>query len=468
MQRISSIIYTLTLFSISISFAKETDPASLLEDQHLTEKAYSQLSRRREVGQPSDRIKEDKKEVAHSDYLQLHSSKSLPEKMALVAEKAPKQESGLNKKKFVLRKQIQRPKVVARTVEEPVAPVSEEEKVVSQLELKQEVITESSTVEEPVAAVSKEEEVVIPPELMQEVIAESSKIEPLIESPLVAEALPSQEIAQNQDPVPPPSMVVQAQQPQTKQNFLGINLFDHHATFRSLFGDGIGFDRGYTSLDLFLSGEIKHYWRLFTDLRGHLFENARWAANAGLGVRRKGAVRNLIAGANLYYDYRETKHKSFNQIAGGLELLGSLWDFRLNGYLPFDASHSFDRNDGHKRHVVALGGGNIEVERMLWWSRNLDISAAISGYYLHGSDSKNAGGGLFRIAAHATPYMIIRGQISYDNLFQLRGSGEIALTYPFGGKKNSTKPKHGIIIEEKVRRSPERFEIIPIYETKKH
>ncbi len=468
MQRFSSIIYTVTLFSVSISFAIEPDPAPLLKDQDLTEKAYSQLSRRREIGQPSDRIKEDKKELAHSDYLQLHSSKSLPEKTALVAEKAPEQEKGLNKKKFILRKQIQRPNEVARTVEEPVASISEEDKIVSQPELIQEVMTEISAGEEPVAAVGKEEEVKSQPELIQEHIAESSRIVPLIESPLVAEALPSQEIAQNQDPVPPPSMVVQAQQPQSKQNYLGINLFDHHATFRSLFGDGIGFDRGYTSLDLFLSGEIKHYWRLFTDFRGHLFENSRWAANAGLGVRRKGAVRNLIAGANLYYDYRETKHKSFNQIAGGLELLGSLWDFRLNGYLPIDASHSFDRDEGHKRHVVALGGGNIEIERMLWWSRNLDISAAISGYYLHGSDSKNAGGGVFRIAAHATPYMIFRGQISYDNLFHLRGSGEIALTYPFGGKKNSNKPKHGIIVEEQMRRSPERFEIISVYETKKH
>lgn len=288
---------------------------------------------------------------------------------------------------------------------------------------------------------------------------ENNESEKILDTALLAEVSKStvDNAAASNDGLPPPTSSAAA-----SKTAIPYHFYDDRIAVRSLMGNGIGFDRGYSSLDLFLSGEVHPYWRLFADMRGHLFDDDRWAANGGIGVRRQGATRNLIAGANLYYDFREAHHARFHQIGGGLELLGSLWGMRLNGYLPLERKHCYYRDSQDKKCELSLIGGNLEIDRIVWWSRNLDITAALGGYYLHGEMGKHAGGGQFRVLIHATPYLTFRGQTSYDSLFHWRGSGEIALHVPFG-KKGMKGKKHRAITLQKDRSAPERFEIIPTY-----
>ncbi|MDE3045922.1 MAG: inverse autotransporter beta domain-containing protein [Verrucomicrobiota bacterium] len=60
----------------------------------------------------------------------------------------------------------------------------------------------------------------------------------------------------------------------------------------------------------------------FLDARGHVFDNGKWAANAGVGLRTLKGTRAY--GINAYYDYRNTGRFHSNQIGAGLESLGEL------------------------------------------------------------------------------------------------------------------------------------------------
>lgn len=113
----------------------------------------------------------------------------------------------------------------------------------------------------------------------------------------------------------------------------------YRATVRHIEGGGIGYEDGYTTLETFFASSPTQ-WVVtpFLDLRGHIFNNGKLAANAGIGVRTLWA--NRVYGINTYYDYRNVGHLNSNQIGLGLETLGTLFDFRINGYLPLGTKTS--------------------------------------------------------------------------------------------------------------------------------
>jgi|JI9StandDraft_1071089.scaffolds.fasta_scaffold10828_5 hypothetical protein len=113
----------------------------------------------------------------------------------------------------------------------------------------------------------------------------------------------------------------------------------YRVTARHIEAKGIGYKEGYTTLEGFFALANRwDDWTPFLDLRGHIFNNGRFALNAGIGARYLGDTR--ILGLNGYYDYRSTKRQDYNQVALGLESLGELWDFRINGYLPLGKKES--------------------------------------------------------------------------------------------------------------------------------
>src|SRR5580658_7202074 len=105
------------------------------------------------------------------------------------------------------------------------------------------------------------------------------------------------------------------------------------AAVRHIEAGGIGYNTGYSSLDVFLATD-PNKWRVmpFLDLRGHVFNNGTYAANGGIGARGMWGCRAY--GINGYYDFRNTNRRNYNQVGAGLETLGKLWDLRVNGYLP--------------------------------------------------------------------------------------------------------------------------------------
>jgi hypothetical protein len=244
------------------------------------------------------------------------------------------------------------------------------------------------------------------------------------------------------------------------------------ATVRHIEANGVGYDQGYTTLEGFFSQEF-HRTLPFLDLRGHVFNNGKLAANAGLGLRYLG---ERIWGANVYYDYRQTSHQDYQQISAGLESLGIRWDFRLNGYLPLtdrskvSSGPTFDSFEDHfmilaRKTEFALKGANAEVGYHLD-SIRFPLYLAAGPYYLQGK-GKEAWGGSLRIAANLSPYIRIEGNTSYDSLFHWIGQGQISLIFPFGGRKQ-VRASRGccctdlLALKERAVQPVDRNEIIPI------
>ncbi|MBS0585798.1 MAG: inverse autotransporter beta domain-containing protein [Verrucomicrobia bacterium] len=243
---------------------------------------------------------------------------------------------------------------------------------------------------------------------------------------------------------------------------------------------GIGYSKGYSTLDLFFTSlTFNQDIAGFLDLRGHIFDNSYLAANAGVGLRYVGS---WILGANIYYDYRETKHHNYNQIAAGLECLGEVVDFRLNGYFPFGSKESgyygsaFDYFQGHYLYIkqsreFALLGANAEVGFSFNALEEAPIYLAGGAYFLNGN-GHTAWGGKARASLSFMEYVKLEGSASYDTIFKWIGQGELTVSIPLGRKakvqptKKRSCADQAILLNKAV--SPvSRSEIIPV-DTESH
>lgn len=210
-------------------------------------------------------------------------------------------------------------------------------------------------------------------------------------------------------------------------------------------GKGVGYKTGYSSLEGFFTIPylLEGSWFPFLDLRGHIFDDGKPAATGGLGVRYLGNTR--VWGANVYYDYRETHHRHFNQVGAGLESLGKIWDFRLNAYIPVGKKdshlfhthfHEFKHNSIilKSRKEIAMKGANAEVGAHALRRENYQLYAATGPYYFE-REAKVAWGGEARVAFTTMDYLRLQLSASYDSIFKGIVQGEVAFTFSFGGKR---------------------------------
>ena len=243
---------------------------------------------------------------------------------------------------------------------------------------------------------------------------------------------------------------------------------------------GIGYNVGYSTLELFLGHPFCESTLGFVDLRGHIFNSGKWAANGGIGLRHGLDAYPYVVGINAYYDYREASHSHFDQIGGGLELLAASWDLRLNGYIPLGGrKHKFE--DGFsefkenraifaKHYEFSYYGGDLDLGYEFVKGDLGDLHGTLGGYYFYGEYGKNAKGGFLKLNARITPYVSLEAQGSYDNLFHWIGQGALAVNVPFGGKALRKKPMscmEPLSLGERLVEPVARFEIIVKNEHKK-
>ena len=215
---------------------------------------------------------------------------------------------------------------------------------------------------------------------------------------------------------------------------------------RHIENKGIGYNTGYTTLEMFLSAPVDRYLVTpFIDLRGHLFDDARWAANAGWGLRA--IWGNRIYGLNNYYDYRNSKRKNtYDQISVGFETLGTLWDFRWNAYFPFGTtkSHGYDIQfnsfSGNSLYVTrkfeqALIGTHAELGFCLGTTHDCSFYTAVGPYYFKGPIGTCLWGGQARLKGSYLDYVSAEMSYSYDKKFNGIVQGQVALTLPWGAQK---------------------------------
>lgn len=217
----------------------------------------------------------------------------------------------------------------------------------------------------------------------------------------------------------------------------------HHmrAGVRHIEGGGIGYSRGYSTLEAFLATDPGQWNAMpFLDLRGHIFNDGKFAGNAGLGARS--ILGSRVYGANVYYDYRNTHRNDYNQIGVGVETLGCLWDVRVNGYIPVGKriSRPYDiRFGGFEGHSVLVDRkfqydmGGVDGEVGFHFDRcDFDFYGALGGYYFKGEIGKSAIGGKARVGVAYKEYVTLEFSDSWDQVFRNKFQGQLTLTIPFG------------------------------------
>jgi hypothetical protein len=212
-------------------------------------------------------------------------------------------------------------------------------------------------------------------------------------------------------------------------------------TLRHIESGGVGYNNGYTTLEAFLSADPSWKVTPFFDGRGHLFDDGRWAANGGIGVRSQFGER--IYGINAYYDYRGTKHFHYNQASIGFETLGALVDARINGYLPFckKTSSPYDTQFGYfsghylylsQKVEFAMKGIDAEVGFHLGSCDSWNFQANTGPYYFRGPEGPNAWGGKLRASISYQDWVTFEVVESYDNVFHNNIQGQIGFSIPLG------------------------------------
>jgi hypothetical protein len=203
-------------------------------------------------------------------------------------------------------------------------------------------------------------------------------------------------------------------------------------------GKGVGYEKGYTSLDGFFAMEGQS-WVPFIDLRGHVFNDGLPAANGGLGLRYLG---DRVWGANVYYDYRNSHRHHYNQGGLGFESLGEVWDFRLNGYWP--GQEKFDRE-------FALRDVNAEVGAYVEAGHQGSLYFGVGPYYLSGRRHAWGAGG--RITFEWAQWLRLDLSSCYDHIYHGDVQGRVALNIPLG--------RHGCCpLQQRAFERVERREII--------
>ncbi len=249
-------------------------------------------------------------------------------------------------------------------------------------------------------------------------------------------------------------------------------------------GKGLGYTRGYTTLNLFLSQPFyQKEFVPFLDLRGHMFNDANYAANAGLGFRWLNCSWNQVWGVNCFYDYFETSLRPYNQVSAGLEILSETWGVQFNGYVPvghrktdlYEFSYLNISPDGFLvkgKEQFAMNGIDAEVGYRLSDINHFDFYAGAGPYYYWGNSAaienafrsadKHAVGGRLRASAFYRKYVSFEGIATYDSLFNWGGQMTLAITIPFDFTWDTGDCRTSYPLQERLYQPVRRNEIIVI------
>jgi hypothetical protein len=270
------------------------------------------------------------------------------------------------------------------------------------------------------------------------------------------------------------------QQTEEKDSELDSVCLANPASFRlslkHIEANGIGYDQGYTSVDGFFAFTSIENWHPFFDIRGHMFNDGLPAANVGVGVRYQPNEAHMIFGVNGFFDFRRTHHSTFEQVGFGIEALGSLWEFRGNGYFPIINSNNlyevgFTGFTGHEavfdvKRELSFTGFDLSIERTFFKKQFFSLSGLLGGYMFFADYGKQASGGLFKLKANLSRYFAFEGQTSYDTLFKGIVQGQVALNIPFGKKIKARKKGLSCSTSERLAdrlaEDVERFEIVVV------
>ena len=239
-------------------------------------------------------------------------------------------------------------------------------------------------------------------------------------------------------------------------------------------GSGIGYPQGYTSLDMFFAFSATEKAHPFFDIRGHMTNDGKPAANVGFGIRYLPDMTNAVFGINAFFDFRQARHSTFEQLGLGLEILGTQWSLHVNGYMPIIRTDNivevnFYKFSGHNalihlQNEVALKGVEGSLGRSLVHRGFFDLDAYLGGYFFQGKKELAAPGGYLKLTSSLSRFFSVEVQGSYDTLYKMIFQGAAAINIPLGKRVKIGNPERSCYTETALTRNitdpVSRFEMI--------
>jgi inverse autotransporter-like protein with beta domain len=239
--------------------------------------------------------------------------------------------------------------------------------------------------------------------------------------------------------------------------------------------NGVGYNLGYTTAQLFGSYDKDLYFTPFFDLRGHVFNDGKLVGNFGIGERTFIPSANHFFGLYVYYDVRQESHGlTIQQLSPGFEFVGSRFEYRANAYIPVGKTKSktFGRQFSpcdtlsllnRKKKNYALKGADGEVGAHVMQSTNHDVYFGAGPYYFTGKPN-TSWGGKARALWRYHDWMFAELSYSYDTMFKNIVQGVFGLSYPFGKKIKCQEANSNLTLSREAF-APYRFEI-PVMKSK--
>lgn len=219
-------------------------------------------------------------------------------------------------------------------------------------------------------------------------------------------------------------------------------------------GKGIGYDTGYTKLSVILGPEYRvgHHVTLL-ELRGVVFDDGKFAANAGLIGRFLSKSFCEIFGWNIFYDYRQGSRGNYNQISGGFEVLNKRWELHINGGAPVGKrKHTkkcvFDNYIGPYREVCKRSeAADYFADGSLGYyfvnGKNFQMYLGVGSYYINGPINTSAVGGKAVLRPQFGDVLSVELSVSHDHLFDTIYQVNAVLTLPLYRLSPVLKKKRG-------------------------
>lgn len=185
-----------------------------------------------------------------------------------------------------------------------------------------------------------------------------------------------------------------------------------------------------------------------------------WLAGAGLGYRQ--VIDDRIWGGYVLADNASLPDNNFVIINPGLEMLGNVWDVRVNGYWPLHGDrqfgkagwagddfgdYRFTRPTGHEyydhfmQQYAELGRGcDFEVARVV--PHFEDAKLHVGAYHFNTSDLGSTSGAEAKLTYDLNKYSRIEVADNYDNTHH--NQFLVGLRFTFGGYSKEEKREYGI------------------------
>ena len=219
-------------------------------------------------------------------------------------------------------------------------------------------------------------------------------------------------------------------------------------------GKGVGYDVGYTKVVAVLGPEYRIGSFLpLLQVGGLVFDDGKAAATVGLLGRYLPNSFCEIFGLDLFYDFRQGRLGNFNQLSGGIEVLGRRWEFHsMASFLINKSSHSrthrFDRYDGPyhaqvKDVEVALNHVDVDVGYYPVYFKNFQIYASVGPYYLYDRFGTRAWGGKALVRPQYRDSISVELSVSHDHLFDTVYEVNVVLSLPLYTFSSALKNKKG-------------------------